>query len=88
MNAHLPKKCEYFLLTEFDVNYSGEYSLDEEASSLNMSTEELCKNLVEAVLCLKNEIDARLTINPQKIDGLLNNTKNMNDEKNIKKTLN
>lgn len=88
INTHLPKKCEYFLLTEFDVNYSGEYSLDEEASSLNMSTEELCKNLVEAVLCLKNEIDARLTINPKKIDGLLNNTKNMNDEKNIKKTLN
>lgn len=88
INTHLPKKCEYFLLTEFDVNYSGEYSLDEEASSLNMSTEELCKNLVEAVLCLKNEIDNRLTINPKKIDGLLNNTKNMNDEKNIKKTLN
>ena len=62
--------------------------MDEEASSLNMSTEELCKNLVEAVLCLKNEIDNRLTINPKKIDGLLNNTKNMNDEKNIKKTLN
>lgn len=88
INTHLPKKCEYFLLTEFDVNYSGEYSLDEEASSLNMSTDELCKNLVEAVLCLKNEIDARLTINPNKIDGLLNNTKNMNDERNIKKTLN
>lgn len=88
INTHLPKKCEYFLLTEFDVNYSGEYSLDEEASFLNMSTEELCKNLVEAVLCLKNEIDTRLTINPNKIDGLLNNTKNMNDEKNIKKTLN
>lgn len=88
INTHLPKKCEYFLLTEFDVNYSGEYSLDEEASFLNMSTEELCKNLVEVVLCLKNEIDTRLTINPNKIDGLLNNTKNMNDEKNIKKTLN
>ena len=88
INAHLPKKCEYFLLTEFDVNYSGEYSLDEEASFLNMSTEELCKNLVEAVLCLKNEIDNRLTINPNKIDGLLNNTKTMNDEKNIEKTLN
>ena len=54
----------------------------------HMSTEELCKNLVEAVLCLKNEIDTRLTINPNKIDGLLNNTKPMNDEKNIKKTLN
>ena len=88
INTHLPKKCEYFLLTEFYVNYSGEYSLDEEASFLNMSTEELCKNLVEAVLCLKNEIDTRLTINPNKIDGLLNNTKPVNDKKNIKKTLN
>ncbi len=73
INSKLPKKYEYFLLTEFDLNSKCEYSLDEEAEFLNMSIEELCKNIVEAVEYLRNKLNSKLSINQETLKLLMKN---------------
>lgn len=71
INLHLPKKYEYFLLTEFNLNDSNEFSLEEQAEFLNMNLEELCKNLLEAIISFTSSLNDRLTLDKQKLASLL-----------------
>lgn len=88
INLHLPKKSEFFLLTEFNLNGSNEFSLDEEAEFLNMDLEELCKNLFEAIKSFKSSLNSELTVDKQKLESLLAIDNPSDDgETEIKKTL-
>lgn len=89
INLQLPKKYEYFLLTEFDTNGNNEFSLEEEAEFLNMSVEELCKHLIESIEYLKTQLNDKLSMDKSRVEKLLNNNTQPDDgEVAMKKTLN
>lgn len=89
INLQLPKKYEYFLLTEFDTNGKNEFSLEEEAEFLNMSVGDLCKHLIESMEYLKTQLNDKLAIDIDRVEILLNNSMLSEDgETTIKKTLN
>lgn len=89
INLQLPKKYEYFLLTEFDTNGNNEFSLEEEAEFLNMSVEELCKHLIESIEYLKTQLNDKLSMDKSRVEKLLNNNTQPDDgEVDMKKTLN